>query len=84
MSYIFVTMAIAGLLVKDALNLSGQRINILSLDIGELGGIERLGQRSSRTAGVVCGDNALLVHSAGLARLSGSVLRMHEANAEPG
>jgi hypothetical protein len=42
-SYIFVTMAIAGLLVKNALNLGGQRIDILSLDIGELGGIERLG-----------------------------------------
>jgi hypothetical protein len=33
---------------------------------------------------MVCGDNALFVHIAGLARLSGSILRMHEANAEPG
>jgi len=43
MSYIFVTMAIAGLLVEDAFNLGGQRINILTLYVGELRGVERVG-----------------------------------------
>jgi hypothetical protein len=79
-------MAIARLLVKDAFDLGGQRINILSLHISELLRVECLGQRCFGTAGMVCGDIALLlaVNSAGLDRLPGSVLGMHEANPEPG
>jgi len=68
MPHFFVTMAIARLLVKDAFDLGGQRINILSLHIRELLRVECLRQRCFGATGMVCRDIALLtaVNSAGL------------------
>ena len=82
---VLVTMAVAGLLIKDGFNPSGQRVNILSLYIGELRWVECFGQRFRGPVGMVRGDRTFLfVHAGGLAGRSGSVLRVHEANTKPG